>query len=211
MLTIDDINSINQKYASIGFWYEVDLSQLIEKTNGFVQDCIKIIKTKEGGHDGYRINLPNNLFYRLHYFTKNGQIQSTQHLSNSNVTGEYFIMGTSFEGVKLYIWLSVSDLEDLGENFRAGHHLIAPKNSVYVPVVNGVFDDRFYIDVIGLSIRGYTINGVEVEKETDEGGDFLRLPSAEDCTIGIETKTASSQKYFYYEISLYNYLQKFYY
>ena len=188
MLTIDDINSINEKYKEIGFWYEVDLSQLIEKPNGFVQDCIKITKAREGGANGYRIHLPNNLFYMLHYFTQNGEIQSASTLYHSNVSGDYFFIEDNFNQEKLYLFLSASDMEDMPEEFRAYQYLIKPKNSLCVPVINGEFDDRFYIDVIGdevISIKGYTINGVNVEKETDEGGDFLRLPSANDCIIGV--------------------------
>ena len=159
MLTIDDINSINEKYKEIGFWYEVDFSQLAEKPNGFVQDCIEIIKAREEGHRGYRIHLPNNLFYMLHYSTRNGEIQSTLGLYYSHVSGDYFFIEPAYTPHKLYLFLSASDMEDMPEGFRSRQFLIKPKNSLCVPVINGKFDDRFYIDVIGdevLSIKGYT-------------------------------------------------------
>jgi hypothetical protein len=53
-----------------------------------------------------------------------------------------------------------------------------------IPVINGEFDNKFYVDVVGSSISSYTINGTAVTLQSDEKGYYLELPSAETCIIG---------------------------
>lgn len=186
MLTIDDINSIFEKYKDIGIWYEIDLTKLSENPNGIIIDGIQLIKTKENGNDGYRVHLPNPLYYGLYYFSSGSEVRFLQ-LQQSIVSGAYFFLETSFI-TELHLFLCMSDITPIPYRMQMGLSIIKPKNSLYVNVVNGEFDDKFYIDTMGNKqwIDGYTINDEYVELETDEDGDFLRLPSANDCLIGVD-------------------------
>jgi hypothetical protein len=59
-----------------------------------------------------------------------------------------------------------------------------PQSTLQVPVINGLYDDKFYILKLGSRTENYLINGNVVESESDDKGVFIRLPSMEDCSLG---------------------------
>ena len=179
MLTIDDCNTIMEKYGRSGFWYEVDVTKFPSTVGDIITYDFMKIKNND---TAYLIKMDNHFFSGLNYCTNNGQI-------TSNILLTYFGSGYDYglemspQVDKLYLFLT-ADVSIYGEyQSYANQPLIIPKNGVQIPIINGEYDDKFYFNLIRGSVTRYTINGEEVEVETDEQGTFLRLPSANDCVI----------------------------
>lgn len=193
MLTVDDANTIIAKYGENGFWYKVDFTKCGGFNSVTKYDFMKLLCVMyTQGHGGvYAIQMNNPFFHGLHYFTRNGQITSDYLVEDETHAG-YDYMTPSMSSNPpdtLYLFLTTDDSINLEYNFNTAAPMILPVNGLQVPVVNGEFDDKFYFTVARGGIVAYTIDGVEVEAETDEYGTFLRLPSAEDCIIGVKSST----------------------
>ena len=182
MLTIDDANTIMEKYGKSGFWYKIDLTLLNDNPAGLDYDFVKI---RDNGAYGYKIIICNSLFYGLHYFSANGNVHSQQLFKLSDPYTYSFSMDWGVNPDTLWVYLTADNAGQLDSSFNPLSHLIIPLSNLQIPVINGVFDDKFYINVKGGYIVNYTIDGDTVELETDEKGTYLTLPSANDCIIGV--------------------------
>ena len=192
MLTIDDINSINEKYKDIGFWYTIDLTK-IRKGVSTHYDVLEIIQGPND--DNYYIKMKNNLYSGLSYLSSNGRILPDMLYKYTGPEYDYMTGVTLPAPDKIHLYFTKDSVVDIDNKFTPTSHLITPKISLQVSVINGEFDDKFYINVIGSAIRGYVINGEDVELESDENGYFLRLPSAEDSIIGVKSNSKTYSLY----------------
>ena len=188
MLTVDDCNSILRKYSHAGFWYTIDLTKLSQENDVYFD----FIKTHYES-SMYYIKLNTPFFHGLHYFTANGSGHSAMLFESGRTDYDYkFTMSWGVVPDTLHLFFTVDDVGELSDSFQASQILFIPKYSLQVPVVNGDFDDKFYINVIGNHIGSYYVDGVEVESGTDEQGTFIRLPSAEDCILGVKSDLGGS-------------------
>lgn len=171
MLTLDDANTILEKWSKIGFWYEVDMTQF-EEGKVYQQDFLSI----------HPFSFPNEAYIvsnssyasRLAYcISDEGVISGILHSNNAwaipRNTNKVFIF--------------CDDSTDL-DAWRDDTYMLIPR-SLQISVVNGVFDDKLYFDYVGERITNITIDENPIELHEDEQGKYIILPYAEDCVLGI--------------------------
>ena len=187
MLTIDDINSINEKYGQGVLFFEFDVSN-VPTTSGESIEQEGVILTYEGYQDYmYRYKFTNfpSLYSGIFYAIKNGEV-TTNFVSGARA-GHASIYSTKYlnQLVDKVVFV-FHHCSDIFFEKSTSYSTIIPISNTMVPVVNGEFNSHFYIRRIGE--RGdinYYVDDVEVPLETDDNGTFLRLPSANDCIINI--------------------------
>lgn len=207
MLTIDDCNTIIEKYPN-EFWYEVDTSKL-DLTNlevgspvSFNYDfcVVKIILNNQDLVD-IKVTFNNALFKCTCYITDSeGNIVERDINANPNYLYILYYPLESFveSPPKIHTCLSrFMEMDDIRLNFLyINRVLYVPLQSTIVNVVNGEYDDKFYIlPLTERYERDYLIDGEIVSLEEDDNGKFLRLPSANDCTLGVRYWNAGSAVY----------------
>ena len=211
MLTIDDINSINEKYEDIGFWIELDFRQfdisrlptsgsLYFYQNGFT------IEFYQSAYD-FRINIQGRNF-DLYYATyPDGTLYPIQAQNwgpsdkQMNITPakkqEYLDSPFIFH---IFIGKTPSI-----SNFAPYERIFIPLQSTCISMVNGEYNDKFYIYPIGQRYDGYLVDNQRVSAENDEKGLFIRLPP-HDCTIGVYDDTSlGTNNYLLYYITFYEF------
>ena len=177
MLTIDDINSIVEKYGDVGYWLSVPVSELPINEGDYIQvDILKI--TKLSANIKWRIYCDNAMFGGIGCFTKNGNLSSSSNISpRSNHEYEITLRG---DVDTIHFYLSLNSIIN-GIEVHNGL-LIFPISDLTVPIFNGNFDDRFYINPNGNT--RITLDGVQVPLQTDEKGSYILLPSAKRWVLG---------------------------
>lgn len=192
MLTIDDANTILEKYGNVGFWCQIDCSKfsldfpyggaLDYKYNSF--SIHLVYRRSTGKIEFWFYPQGNSLCTRIAYITdKDGNILSTPI--------EYSADHSSFEMLEqdfrdsLPIWnvYLTSNPTSLPNNANLYRCLFVPLSSTQIFICNGEYDDKFYIHPVGDLINNYTIDGEIVSLEEDDNGKFLRLPP-HDCILG---------------------------
>ena len=205
MLTIDDANAIKEKYKS-GFWYQIDCSDFDISsfpTSGlleFRKDSFKIEftwhKTTTGLLD-VRLYLNTNSFAtRLIYLTYNDGTVSSLELDYWPTFVKVSLEKETFEeNPFIFNVFITSNPTNLPDNIYLYRCLFLPVSPLQIPVVNGEFDDKLYIDVLGDSITAYTLDGNVVTLNEDSKGKYFTLPSANDCIIGTKYNAVSFPLY----------------
>ena len=59
---------------------------------------------------------------------------------------------------KIHLYFTKDSVVDIDNKFTPTSHLITPKISLQVSVINGEFDDKFYINVIGKYMQYQSIS-----------------------------------------------------
>ena len=197
MLTIDDANTIIKKYGEWGYWREFDLAD-IPLDEGGIYSLEEIIIILSSSSPYFRVGTP---FLTCIYFTNHdGDIL--------NVDG---IMSKYSDG-----YMGVYNLRDIDNDMIVNIFTViqdidsslydiilcpfTPISPLKIPVVNGEFDEKFYIANPHRRLTDYTINDVSVSLETDEHGTYLTLPSSEDCYVG---GTWSGRRYMPFKITFF--------
>lgn len=196
MLTIDDVNTIIKKYGKSGFWQTIDLGKLnfenmpmYSSGRWFNYDGIRIHANAYPPNDPMTIHI---YFSDRNYTTRIGYLSYDQG-ETSTVEGvdwwadrirlniDKSILKNNPPIFYLYVTTNPTTLPNKVTLYRC---LFVPLSSLQIPVINGEFDNKLYIKVLGDLISAYTINGNSVTLEEDEKGKFFNLPSATDCIIG---------------------------
>lgn len=183
MLTIDDVNTLLEKYNSTGFWYKLDFNK-IDLTQGKVTDY-DFIKGIQYKNNTVELVIQNEFFGLIRYATdSNGNFLSDTLLVGDVETGEY--SATIPEDKDCIFWLYIDPFCVYDDTFvfdmsGLGFFPISPTQ---IPVINGEFDNKFYIQPIGGSVTQYLINGEPATLQTDSEGSYLILPEAQNCILG---------------------------
>lgn len=184
MLTIDDVNTLLEKYNSTGFWYKLDFNK-IDLTQGKVTDYdfIKGIQYKSGRW--VKLDIQNEFFGGVIYAVDSeGNFLSEAGIFIDSETGVYKAWVP--EGNDCIFWLYIDPYcvyeGDHVLNMSDGGFL--PVSPTQIPVVNGEFDNKFYVQQLGGGVTRYLIDGEPVTLQTDSKGTYLILPEAQDCILG---------------------------
>ena len=184
MLTIDDCNSLLEKYGDIGFWYEIDFNKLqIDKGKRYWYDfCyIEVFSNRTD-----LVNITINPLWGGQFYFKNA--------SGEIVNGRVSAHNLEQNMIQIYlpedndlIFCVFMNRNRVSSSFNYVAWMFMPLSDLVIPVVNGEFDDKLYIKGVGREsgVYPYHVNGEIVSLEEDENGTFLRLPSTEDCWIGV--------------------------
>lgn len=180
MLTVDDANTQLEKYSSAGFWYEIDFNKLeLGSNKQYTYDFCNLSLSNQSGN----ILIINNSLWNGQYYFKDssGNILNCTIWSRSGNTLYLNLKGHT--DVIMCLFISNASTDSSYTYFT--NHMFIPRTELVVPVVNGEFEEKFYIDYIGIwDPIGFHVNNEVVELEEDENGTFLRLPSATDSMIG---------------------------
>ena len=195
MLTIDDYNSIIQKYGQGKLLHEIDLTELPTTAGESIQTDYGIKITYNGRSDflyDYEIsNIP--LFNGVAYCTKRGEYVPEGEIMIDdgyiiNISPEKIIIrATLFPITQIIDKLHIVFHKPLEIPFDSDIHnqlIVVPISDTLRNVLNGEFDDHFYIKHIKGDDVNYYIDTTQVQLETDDNGTFIRLHSAKDCIIG---------------------------
>ena len=184
MLTIDDVNTLLEKYNSTGFWYDLDFNK-IDLTQGKVTDY-DFIKNIQYKNDVWNeLDIQNDFFGLMVYAVDSeGNFLPNASLVIDSETGLYkaSIPEDNDCIFKLYIDPYCVYEGDFVFNMSEGGFL--PVSPTQIPVVNGEFDNKFYVQQIGSGVTQYFIDGEPVTLQTDSKGTYLILPEAQDCILG---------------------------
>lgn len=192
MLTVDDANTIIEKYGKSGFWYSIDCSKF---------DLSKIPTQGSYGKDFYygpiKVNLSNGdtsstmsaKFYRGSFVTPLMYISNDEGIISDLDVREFTafvslpeISRETFKEMYFNVFITANPPTFIQLDFS--YYLFLPLSPLQIPVVNGEFDEKFYIDPIGVWQLPPSIDGEVVTLEEDEKGKYFILPSAENCVIG---------------------------
>lgn len=180
MLTVDDANTQLEKYSSAGFWYEIDFNKLeLGSNKQYTYDFCNLFLSNQSGN---RLIINNSLWKGQYYFKdSSGNILDCTIWSRSGNTLYLNLKGHT----DVIMCLFISNASNDSSYTYFTNYMFIPRTELVVPVVNGEFEEKFYIDYIGIwDPTGFHINNEVVELEEDENGTFLRLPSATDSMIG---------------------------
>ena len=193
MLTIDDINSIKEKYGDIGFWVEIPIS-LLPTTAGESITINHITFTYLNTTDSnrvYDVVIPYNSFKGIFIPIENGEMSSTRITISKKSEGNYEI---KFRPYFDLVTLWFANYSYVSFDMETGSPLLfRPLSNLIVPVINGEFDDHFYIEFD--RPVNVTINNMVVDLNNDEKGYYLKLPSANDCVLGTYDARIYNQLY----------------
>ena len=190
MLTVDDANTIIKKYGESGFWYEVDFNKLeLGSGKRYTYDFYSVYLPASGGP---QIIINDSLWQGQYYFkNSNGEIINA---TINGKSGSTYIL--DFKGntdVIMCFFISNTPVDSSYNYFV--NYMFIPRTELVVPVVNGEFEEKFYINYVGnWDPTGFHINNNVVELEEDENGTFLRFPSATDSMIGPITGNGTKLK-----------------
>ena len=193
MLTIDDINSINEKYGKIGFWHQIDCSKIdlsIIPPYGTYDvftycDGIKIGLSK--GEDSstmyakvFNTPISSNMLYLS---DNNGIVSNVNVTTFSNFINIGMLSRQRFKEIYINLFVVGNPVNLTSVDMK--RYLFIPMSSLNIPVVNGDFPEKLYISPLPTSINPqYAIDGEVTTLGEDEKGKYFILPSAEDCVIG---------------------------
>ena len=186
MLTIDDCNSLIEKYGDIGFWYEVDFSQFeFVKGKTYRQDFCDITLTTTFGQDYFDIIINTDLF-KGQYYCKDleGNIIGRGITRQGKYSYDMYTTGMDNNFI-LALYLTNNPVNEYTESSATtptGY--VLPVSSLLIPVCNGEYEDKFYIQKNGDTSVRVTINGEVVPTYTDDNGIYIVLSSATDCVLG---------------------------
>ena len=185
MLTIDDVNTLLEKYNSTGFWYDLDFNK-IDLTSGKVTDYDFIKDIHYDNPVWINLDIQNEFFGLMVYAvdSEGNFLPNAASLVIDSNTGLYkaSIPEDNDCIFKLYIDPSCVYEGDFVFNMSDGGFL--PVSPTQIPVVNGEFDNKFYVQQIGSGVTQYFIDGEPVTLQTDSKGTYLILPEAQDCILG---------------------------
>lgn len=198
MLTIDDINSINEKHSN-GYWHKLEISKIdittipSQSNMTYKVDGINILfidrTTTSGGVDIWVYHTSMKIATRLIYCAyPNGDIVSITPEWWSNYVALYKIDPDEFmeNPFDIYIYIT-NNPTTLPNNVQLYECLFIPSNNkTIIPIIRGEYDDKFYITPLGSSMSAYAIDGVNTTLEEDEKGTFLRLPPY-NCIVGTKS------------------------
>ena len=201
MLTIDDCNTIMEKYGKYGYWINIDLSELPLSTNIYI-DMFRVRLTLEFGVYKFRV-YGNSQFIRGAYaINHNGEILTDIGCLYLKENDRWEI--TVEEDISDFICrILVNGDIPRSEEYNTPTPAFVPVSSPVIEVINGEFDDKFYIQRLYDSVyytgnAVCTIDGEEVELETDEQGTYITLPSSDIRTIGGYWKSSMTGQEFIY-------------
>ena len=188
MLTIDDCNTILEKYSS-GFFYELDIQE-IDLTIGahYTHDFIDIEIINYGQTPTLKMHIYNSLWHGAYYCVKhNGELsnESIEKVTTDSDTYFQLQLGDSDDFiVKFYLTPKPAGIYG---TFKLSNcrWLFVPMSPLQIPVVNGEFDNKMYIGIFGQPAT-YLINDQVVQLQHDSKGYYLEFPSATDCFIGVK-------------------------
>lgn len=204
MLTVDDCNTIIEKYGDTGFWYRIDFSKFdissisLNETMSFTYDSFPV--TFKLDEDYLRVNcyIDKNIYAtNIAYMERH---DGTINVNVNHYEDRILILTTKSTVVTnpfiLYIYVTSNPVPIEQSQLPAlNDTLFIPLSSLQIPVVNGEFDDKFYIKQLGTTNVSYMIDGEDVSYSEDETGRYLTLPSANDCTIGVKSNISSIDVY----------------
>ena len=185
MLTVDDANTLLEKYKDAGFWYCVDLSK-INQTQGAVTeyDFCKITVVSSPGEYLGRINITikNSLWTGAYYpGDSSGGIAWGYTLEPTGEPDEYTV--AVYEDFALWLYITpnpVSEFLLTNIIYEGGFLPISP---TIIPKIKGEYNEIFYVQTTPY-LNYITIDGEEVTIEEDaQRRQFIRIPS-HDCVLG---------------------------
>ena len=190
MLTVDDANTIMSKYGDAGFFYELDFNKIPDRTSGkkyHYDFCEITFSTDSQGGLVAEVEVINSLAPHPLYLKKSDGSYAPTNIYMTLPSPDHFWIGVPNDGDLIVVmYITRTAISDFNTNILAyrDYGLVLPLSPLQIPVINGEFDNKFYVDVVGSSISSYTINGTAVTLQSDEEGYYLELPSAETCIIG---------------------------
>ena len=202
MLTVDDCNSIMEKYNG-GYWIEIDLSEIPIRTD-IDMGVINVFLSYMEWADTYQFRIYGSMgFIRgVYCINHDGEVLS-------DIASTYLDMNQRWD---VTVEEDISDVickilvnGDIprSDEYNTNTPAFIPISSPIIEIINGEFDDKFYIQRIYNPIQHTgnavcTIDGEEVELETDEQGTYITLPSSDIRTIGGYWKSSrTGQEYIY--------------
>jgi hypothetical protein len=198
MLTIDDINTILEKYGNTGFWYKIDFSKInhAESSGTWTQDFVTITAQYYSGSHRYihTLTVANNLSQGILYVTEsNGDLYQTNY-SYSSSDNEYIIDYIPYDGI-VWLYLSQGDVTLPEEEDSLNNYMFIPLSPLSIPVVNGEYPTTFYVKLLTNYSGDFTVNGTVVSK-TSKGNNVYAIELTNPVTSVIGFKQTTSGKTF---------------
>ena len=196
MLTVDDCNTILKKYGDVGLWYSLDLGQF--DLSGMPRDGRYLSFSHETFIIQFKLDWPDGverLYVRIGFNNSNctilqynsyadGTLHSLQMQSSSAEAFGWFDETSFKEDPPIFNIYMTGNKPNTGVNARIYSLLFIPLQPTIISMVNGEYNDKFYIRLLGDRTRNFIIDGETVSLEEDENGKFLRLPP-HNCVLGV--------------------------
>ena len=203
MLTVDDCNTIREKYKA-GYWIEVDLSEIPIETL-IDMGVFKVYIDYYDFADTYQFRIQYgdmSLIRGIYCINHDGEVLTDMPISYDDYNNRWDVNVENDVSDVICKILVNSDIPSSDE-YNTNTPAFIPISSPIIEVINGEFDDKFYIQRIYNPIQHTgnavcTIDGEEVELETDEQGTYITLPSSDIRTIGGYWKSSMTGQEFIY-------------
>ena len=186
MLTIDDTNTILEKYGQRGFWYEIDFSEFWdgESNKKWTYDFGTIQTQWSNSIHAWvvKVSVTNSLSCKVAYVEDSqGNLQACSWSDAEN----YFAFYAYYQTPKMYIYLTTSEVT-FPETYEIDTYMFIPVSSLIIPVINGEYDNKWYFKKLTLRPGTFLINGEPVTVHQDNKGTYLELNSPVESVIGFK-------------------------
>ena len=191
MLTVDDCNTILEKYKS-GCWIDIDCYE-IDTTVGSTYSIgpidIEIISYAQTPNVKFKVN--NSLWKGAYYFTKHdGKIVG---INLTGLSDGYYRFPTEQWGIDpndivLKLYINPSPMGNT--SVPRTKSLIIPLSPLQIPVIKGEYDNKFYFTVFIPEDSTPVLNGNVVQRYYDSSkqAHYILLPSDEDSILASQDR-----------------------